>query len=47
MANILVRDVPESVRATLQQRAQEQGQSLQQFLSLELRRLADRTLLDT
>jgi plasmid stability protein len=42
MSNILIRDVPKSVHSTLQQRAERQGQSLQQFLPAELRRLAER-----
>jgi len=46
MPNVLVRDVPESVHARLQARAEERGQSLQQFLAAELRRLAERPSLD-
>lgn len=42
MPNVLVRDVPEQVHAVLQQRAEEGGQSLQQYLVGELRRLAER-----
>jgi plasmid stability protein len=42
MANLLVRDVPEDVHATLQQRAERQGKSLQQYLAGELARLAAR-----
>jgi plasmid stability protein len=42
MANLLVRDVPEDVHTALQQRAERQGQSLQQYLSGELARLAAR-----
>ena len=42
MPNILVRDIPEDVHAALQRRAERRGQSLQQYLSGELRRLADR-----
>jgi hypothetical protein len=42
MSNVLVRDVPEDVHAALQRRAERRGQSLQQYLSGELRRLADR-----
>ena len=41
MANVLVRDLPDYVHAALLQRAASQGQSLQQFLSIELRRLAE------
>lgn len=42
MPNILVRDVPEEVHTTLQQRAEREGKSLQQYLALELKRIADR-----
>ena len=42
MANVLVRDVPEEVHRKLQQRAEEQGKSLQQYLAGELTRLAAR-----
>ena len=42
MANLLVRDVPEDIHATLQRRAERQGQSLQQYLAGELARLAAR-----
>jgi plasmid stability protein len=42
MPNVLVRDLPPAVHATLQQRAAEHGQSLQQYLAGELRRLAGR-----
>jgi antitoxin FitA len=45
MANVLVRDLPEEVHASLVRRAQEQGQSLQAFLSGELRRIAERPTL--
>lgn len=40
MANVLVRDLPEDVHAALQQRAEAAGQSLQQYLTAELTRLA-------
>jgi len=40
MPNVLVRDVPDDVHAELQRRADAAGQSLQQFLSAELTRLA-------
>lgn len=46
MSNIMVRDVPEVVHAKLQQRAREQGQSLQQYLSAQLARLAETVTLD-
>lgn len=42
MANVLVRDIPEDVHAALVRRAQLRGQSLQQYLAGELRRLAER-----
>lgn len=40
--NVLVRDVPEPVHAALVRRAEERGQSLQQYLAGELTRLAER-----
>ena len=40
MPNVLVRDLPEDVHADLQLRAEASGQSLQQYLSTELTRLA-------
>jgi antitoxin FitA len=40
MPNVLVRDLPDDVHAALQRRAEERGQSLQQYLAGELRRLA-------
>ncbi len=42
MPNVLVRDLPEPVHAVLAHRAAAQGVSLQQYLSAELRRLAER-----
>lgn len=42
MPNVLVRDLPEPVHATLQRRAASQGLSLQQYLAGELTRLAER-----
>ncbi|HVB26660.1 MAG TPA: hypothetical protein VNE21_01970 [Mycobacteriales bacterium] len=42
MPNVLVRDVPEGVHAALQRRAEQRGQSLQQYLAGELTRLAER-----
>jgi hypothetical protein len=41
MPNVLVRDLPAEVHRKLQQRAEAAGQSLQQYLSRELTRLAD------
>lgn len=46
MPNLLVRDLPDDVHAALQRRAERRGQSLQQFLSGELRRLAERPSVD-
>lgn len=46
MPNVLVRDLPEEVHARLQRRAQSRGQSLQQYLVAELRRLAERPTID-
>jgi antitoxin FitA len=46
MPNVLVRDVPEAVHAALQRRAERRGQSLQQYLAGELRRLAERPSVD-
>ena len=40
--NVLVRDIPDDVHAALQRRAERRGQSLQQYLAAELRRLAER-----
>lgn len=46
MPNLLVRDLPDDVHAALRRRAERRGQSLQQFLSGELRKLAERPSLD-
>lgn len=46
MPNVLIRDVPEHVHSDLQRRAEKRGQSLQQYLSTELRRLAERPTID-
>ncbi|MBK6857173.1 MAG: hypothetical protein IPG97_11665 [Microthrixaceae bacterium] len=40
MPNVLVRDLPDDVHAALQLRAQRRGQSFQQYLTSELKRLA-------
>lgn len=40
MPNVLVRDLPADVHAELQRRAAQAGQSLQQFLIVELTRLS-------
>jgi plasmid stability protein len=42
MPNILVRDLPDDVHGALQQRAEQKGQSLQQYLTNELTRLVER-----
>jgi plasmid stability protein len=42
MPSVLVRDLPDDVHTTLQQRAAASGQSLQQYLVGELTRLAAR-----
>ena len=44
--NVLVRDIPDDVHAELQRRAERRGQSLQQYLAGELRRLAQRPSID-
>ncbi len=41
MPHVLVRDVPDDVHAALQRRAARSHQSLQQFLTVELRHLAE------
>lgn len=46
MPNVLVRDVPEGVHAALRRRAEQRGQSLQQYLADELKRLAEKPSLD-
>lgn len=42
MPNVLVRDVPDDVHASLQRKAEQRHQSLQQYLAAELRVLAER-----
>lgn len=42
MPNVLVRDVPDDVHAALQRKAEQRHQSLQQYLTAELRRVAER-----
>lgn len=44
--NVLIRDLPDQVHADLQRRAAQRGQSLQQYLSTELMRLAGRPSLE-
>ena len=40
MQNVLIRDLPDDVHASLQRRAAASGQSMQQYLAAELTRLA-------
>ena len=46
MPNVLVRGLPPEVNAALQRRAERRGQSLQQYLTAELKRLAEKPSLD-
>jgi plasmid stability protein len=46
MPNLLVRDVPDEVHAALRLRAERRGQSLQQYLAGELKRLAEKPSID-
>lgn len=46
MPNVLVRDLPADVHASLQRRAESAGQSLQQYLATELTRLASMPTMD-
>ena len=46
MPNVLVRDLPDNVHAGLQRRAEAEGRSLQQFLAIELTRLATTPTID-
>jgi plasmid stability protein len=46
MANLLVRDLPDDVHAALSSRAKREGQSLQQYLTRQLTRLALQPSLD-
>lgn len=46
MTNVLVRDLPEATHRELLRRAAERGQSLQQYLAIELTRLAGSPTLD-
>ena len=45
MPNLLIRGVSDEVHAALQRRAEERGQSLQQYLAGELRKLAEKPTL--
>lgn len=42
MPNVLVRDLPDDIHAALQRKAERRNLSLQQYLTAELRRLAER-----
>lgn len=42
MPNVLVRDLPDDVHSALQRKAAQHHQSLQQYLTSELRHLAER-----
>ena len=46
MPNVLVRDIPDDIHAELQRRAEKRGQSLQQYLTAELKRLVQKPSLD-
>ncbi|HSH62066.1 MAG TPA: hypothetical protein VK988_20950 [Acidimicrobiales bacterium] len=46
MPNVLVRDLPDDVHAEFQRRAEQRGQSLQQYLAAELGRLAEKPTLE-
>ena len=46
MTNILVRDVTGETHSELQRRAEQRGQSLQQYLTVELTRIAASPTLD-
>ena len=46
MPSVLVRDLPDDVHASLQRRAESAGQSLQQYLSTQLTRLASMPTMD-
>ena len=44
--NVLVRGIPDEVHSALRRRAERRGQSLQQYLTGELTRLAERPSLE-
>jgi hypothetical protein len=46
MPNVLIRNLPDDVHATLQRRAADNGMSLQQYLSSELAHLARNPTMD-
>lgn len=47
MPNVLVRNLPDDVHVELLRRAEVRGQSLQQYLTAELTRLAEAPTLET
>lgn len=47
MPNVLIRDLPDDVHARLQRRAEQAGQSLQQFLTAQLTQVADQPTMDS
>jgi plasmid stability protein len=46
MTTVVVRDLPDDIHRKLQERARAAGQSLQQFLTIQLSRLATTPTLD-
>ena len=46
MTSVLIRDIPADVHEVLQRRAERRGQSLQQYLVGELKRLAAKPSID-
>jgi len=46
MPHVLLTDIPEDVYVALQRRAEQRGQSLEQFVAGELCRIAGRTTVD-
>jgi hypothetical protein len=46
MAHFLLTDIPEDVYVALKRRAEQRGQSLEQFVAGELCRIAERTTVD-
>ncbi|WP_430827831.1 FitA-like ribbon-helix-helix domain-containing protein, partial [Candidatus Protofrankia californiensis] len=46
MTTVVVRDLPDDIHRKLQERARDAGQSLQQYLTVQLARLATTPTLD-
>jgi plasmid stability protein len=46
MANVLIRHIPDDIHASLRRRAEQGGQSLQQYLANERKRPAERPGMD-